>query len=339
MNSIQYITDPSDRTCRFCGKKYPEVKFKKKAHAISELLGNKEFVLRNECDDCNAKFGDMLENDLGNYLGLSRTLSQIRGKRGVPKYRSKDKKKRVEFDHERGIIINEMIDGIKDSINSINSDCIEIIGNKLILHAIREPYTPLAVYKAFVKMALSLLPYKYMHNFIDVVTWLQEQSHTITRFHEMGQYGMIIERFIPGLPLLPMRVIGFIRKNDTINLPYYQFYLEFASFSYQMVIPSPIKDQNLKGDIELVAVLGGDEELAISEWLSQGETENCELKFYESERQKKFGHAVVNFKDLRSSDKVIDEPVDLVMGFEKCEAVTSCAGTSIDDMLKMESNK
>ena len=40
MGETQVIIDPIDKVCRFCGKKYPEVKFKKKAHAISEMLGN-----------------------------------------------------------------------------------------------------------------------------------------------------------------------------------------------------------------------------------------------------------------------------------------------------------
>ena len=57
--ATEYIVDPIDKVCRFCGKRYPDVKFKKKAHAISEFIGNKEFVLRNECDACNEKFGKL----------------------------------------------------------------------------------------------------------------------------------------------------------------------------------------------------------------------------------------------------------------------------------------
>lgn len=45
----QPIIDSSEKVCRFCGKRFPEVKFKQKAHAIPELIGNKEFVLYNEC--------------------------------------------------------------------------------------------------------------------------------------------------------------------------------------------------------------------------------------------------------------------------------------------------
>lgn len=46
VGATQPIIDLTDKVCRFCGKRYPEVKFRKKAHAISEMVGNKEFVLK-----------------------------------------------------------------------------------------------------------------------------------------------------------------------------------------------------------------------------------------------------------------------------------------------------
>lgn len=73
-------------------KTIPRSEIQKKAHAISEMLGNKEFVLRNECDTCNGFYGQKLEDDFGKYLGLGRTLSQIYGKEGVPSYKSRDGK-------------------------------------------------------------------------------------------------------------------------------------------------------------------------------------------------------------------------------------------------------
>jgi len=38
--------------CRFCGGKPPKRTFDKRAHAVSELLGNKIMVSLYECDDC-----------------------------------------------------------------------------------------------------------------------------------------------------------------------------------------------------------------------------------------------------------------------------------------------
>lgn len=151
LGETQSIVDYQDKVCRFCGRRYPEVKFKKKAHAISELLGNKEFVLKNECDECNIFFGHKLEDDLGKYLGLGRTLSQIFGKEGVPSYKDRNESWRIDWTNKGWVI-------------QMRPDCtgVEQHENYFIFHAVRDTYSPIAVYKAFVKMALSLLPYEKM---------------------------------------------------------------------------------------------------------------------------------------------------------------------------------
>ena len=340
----QIITDPNGKVCRFCGRRYPDVKFRKKAHAVSELMGNKEFVLRNECDTCNEEFGNLLEDELSKYMGLSRTISQIHGKNGVPTYRSKDKKKRIEFDPELGILIKvckdcvsgatmEQSDGIDDS------GFTETVGNTMIIHAVRDTYTPLAVYKSFVKMALSLLPYEYMPNFLDTTAWIKEHSHVLTRFHDLRQYGIMLERFIPGVPYIPMRATGFIRRNDTILLPYYIFYLEFANFSYQISVPCPAKDMRLK-KMELVPVPSLDEQIGLLEWCrlhEQGQQPDFET--FESEHIRKFGKSEITVKDLRSTDKTVDEPLVLAVHFDTIEGGKAPPGTTVEDYIEAERAK
>lgn len=79
------------RVCRFCHKKYPDVTFKEKAHAISEALGNKSIVANEECDSCNEKFGKGIENDIIYYLSVHRAFFGIKGKRsGHPKLKGKN---------------------------------------------------------------------------------------------------------------------------------------------------------------------------------------------------------------------------------------------------------
>ena len=74
------LGDMQNRICRFCGKQPPEVTFRKVAHAIPELLGNKSIESAYECDTCNQEFGSGIENDLGNWSKPMRTLIRIRGK-------------------------------------------------------------------------------------------------------------------------------------------------------------------------------------------------------------------------------------------------------------------
>ena len=45
-----FLGDKANRQCRFCEKRSPEVTFRKKAHAIPELLGNKSLITYYECD-------------------------------------------------------------------------------------------------------------------------------------------------------------------------------------------------------------------------------------------------------------------------------------------------
>lgn len=39
-NKVQFIGDPHNKVCRFCGKKDGEVTFKKIAHVFPEAIGN-----------------------------------------------------------------------------------------------------------------------------------------------------------------------------------------------------------------------------------------------------------------------------------------------------------
>ena len=136
-NESKIIKDNNGKKCRFCGRKEPEVTFRKKAHAISEMLGNRSVLSDNECDECNAFFGDNLENDLGKYLGVIRTLTQIVGKGGVPSYKTKNKKARIDYTN-KGLVIQKVV----------GDEFLTLKDNSLIFSAEREPYTPINVYKA-----------------------------------------------------------------------------------------------------------------------------------------------------------------------------------------------
>jgi len=301
IGETQTVIDPTDKVCRFCGKRHPEVNFRKKAHAISELVGNKEFVLRNECDTCNSFFGQKLEDDFGKYLGFGRTLSQVYGKEGVPSYKSRDGKSRVDFT-DKGIVIQATQD----------SDFVEQHESHMVFHAVRDAYTPIAVYKSLVKMALSLVSYEQMPYFMDTVAWLKEDSHMISKY-DMGNYVYIIERYIPGSNPMQLRASGFIRKDDSVLVPYYQFLLEFANYSYQIIVPCKEKDVKLAGhEIDFIAIPGAYETGGIS-----------------------FGDVSVELKCMGQTTKIKDQPLKLCLAFEKCE-MHQGNGKSIDDFFKEE---
>src|ERR1700751_771318 len=86
-----YLSDSPDKNsnlCRFCGRGKPDVKFKKVAHAVSEFLGNKVLISRNECDACNQYLADHGEDDFSKWLGPLRSASGMKGKHGRPIYKA-----------------------------------------------------------------------------------------------------------------------------------------------------------------------------------------------------------------------------------------------------------
>lgn len=78
------------RLCRFCGNTRSPLSFRKRAHAISEALGNKTVTLRDECDGCNTWFSREFESDLIELLGFFRTLFGVKGKGGLKSYTGKN---------------------------------------------------------------------------------------------------------------------------------------------------------------------------------------------------------------------------------------------------------
>jgi hypothetical protein len=142
------------RTCRYCKKPYPQVKFENKAHTIPEFLGNKYSISDFECDTCNKLFGEY-EKQLSNYFGLAIPVNRTKGKKRIPSANSYDKKivvKQTDFFKAKTAI----------EIASTNNEVGNIQYNKandsLSLKFETEPYRPIDVYKAFLKMALGLLP-------------------------------------------------------------------------------------------------------------------------------------------------------------------------------------
>jgi len=107
---------------------------------------------------------------------------QIFGKDGVPSYKSRDGKCRIDYT-DNGFVIqatedNESIIRHKDHV---------------IFHAVRDSYTPIAVYRSLVKMSFSLISYKQIPHFEDTIDWLKEESH-LESLHNMDNYTYLIER-------------------------------------------------------------------------------------------------------------------------------------------------
>ena len=85
------------RRCRYCLRQEPATCFKKIAHAIPECLGNRTLISHDECDHCNDRFSQTIEDHLDKFTQPLRTVLGIKGKNGVPVFKSRDGKLRVEL--------------------------------------------------------------------------------------------------------------------------------------------------------------------------------------------------------------------------------------------------
>jgi hypothetical protein len=226
----------ADRICRFCGGRPPDVTYRMEAHAIPESLGNKSLSTEYECDACNASFGGGIENDFGNWSKPTRTFARIRGKSGVPTLKKGSSGGwRIEYG-AAGFQISEYED---DPICEVDQN------SKLITFRLkRDPYTPVAVLKAFVKMGLSLIPAAELHNFQSALSWIKQSDHGIGLVQDFP----ILYSFIPGpLPNDKIAVMTFRRKDGCEEVPYAFFVLGYGNEVFQVFLPSPERDLAIQG--------------------------------------------------------------------------------------------
>lgn len=221
--------------CRFCGKSYPEVTFRNIAHAIPELLDNDKLFSFYECDICNHKFGETIEDHFSKYLFPYRVGSLILGKKGKISYKV-DEKNRLDVSDGHFNVRESTTGSIFENVDD----------HTCILKIKRQTYIPIMVYKALVKIALTAIPDEELYNLHNTIEWLSKKEKSIEDF--FGQFVMM--RFFAGQKPFPyMKIIIFKRIRDDIEKPMYQIALNFNNYNFQYIIPCILKDGNLNGKV------------------------------------------------------------------------------------------
>lgn len=221
--------------CRFCEKENPDVTFKKIAHAISHMVGNRVLKSDYECDECNQMFS-IYETEYSAYMNLYHTMFMVHGKGGIPKYKLSHKENsKIEIGKDNTIKIN-IQEGeepliVWEELNKANNT-IEIKGKRT--------YTPQNVLKALVKMALTIIPKSELHNLANTKNWLMGKSCE-------GCILPVCLRFYR-TPLDFTSVMIF-KKKDNIDkvLPHYIFCLAYRNIVIQVPIPMVDLDIQFKG--------------------------------------------------------------------------------------------
>ena len=229
------LTDSRIKTCRFCGKSYPQVSFNNKAHTPPEFTGNKKVFSNYECDTCNGTYFNLFENELANFLLPFNTLSGKKVKKNkIPKYKQKGE---PTINH-----INDLI-----SITNINETRIKKIGDNCLEMVIKIPtFIPEYIYRCLVKICLSFIPEEKLPIYKMTTDWLMNLNQESNM-----KPGMLFSVYPNNLQLNDISAIAFERKDDcTKNIPYSIFCLSFNNCAFQTYIPYCSKEKfniNLNG--------------------------------------------------------------------------------------------
>lgn len=223
--------------CRFCERSIPDVTFRTEAHAIPELLGNRQLVVTDECDACNAFFSRSVEDHLGKFTKPYRIVGQVRGKNGFPSYKSPKKLSRIDFRSGDGLVIQQRP----------SDDLVEIREDEGLVRIgfFIERHVPSAVYKALVKIALSVMPISDSMNFVHAKRWILHEDHAIPLLTPLK----LLFYFVPGPRPHADVSIAVLRKkgsSEIERLPHYLLLLAFGNLQYQIMVPS-LADNRAEG--------------------------------------------------------------------------------------------
>lgn len=220
--------------CRFYGGHAPERTFGNKAHTIPEMLGNKAMFSKDECDNCNSEFSK-LENHLSALLAISRPLTNVRGKKSKLTFETNSRKSKLSA--QNGVV----------RISQTDDDPICTIEDSEIVISVESPtLIPIAVYKCFTKMALSVMPEQYLPDLQDTISWVRRADHEwlSEEFSWLTSY----HSFIPG-PIDSK--YGFVcllkRRQNEAELPYMLFVVAFTNQAFQIMLPCCHMDNQLIG--------------------------------------------------------------------------------------------
>lgn len=230
----QYIgeTDKSNRICRFCGQKVPVVSFKNTAHAISESLGNKNIICREECDSCNERFSRTIEPDIANMLSSLLTIYSIHGKNGIRTTIGKNFKlslnESTKSDTNAGTITIQLQQEFPENIEDFFKEQLSLDTSSL-------KYIPQNVYKCLCKYVVSVVNERYLPDFRKTINWI----NSTTRYCKLPIVAIGDTQLKMEAPYL----IVSIRKINNYNYPYCFALFTVANTAFAFIIPFTSKDK------------------------------------------------------------------------------------------------
>lgn len=195
--------------CRFCKSSKPS--YRHLAHSIPELLGNKSIFTLDECDDCNAYFGKNIERHLSEFVPPS-WFTKLKGKNG---YRTKQALGGIKL-YNDGSFINIEYPDHKSNYSK-----------EIILETKGRFFSGVNVYKAWVKVLVSILPDKYLPDFDDTTKWLLSDDG----FEKLNHRPFIVVgNQLPDFRLTDVMDVEVIRRQNLGEGAVYQLDARFNNY-------------------------------------------------------------------------------------------------------------
>jgi hypothetical protein len=217
------------RVCRFCNQPQGVKRFRKDAHIIPNFLGNKYLISDFECDDCNAVFSEY-ENDFANWLGIIRSISKTEGKSGVPTFKS-----------PRDKVTARLVDFYNNKVTKVstqNSDGETLKYDpetgEVVINYTKASYTPIKVYKAFLKIALSMIASENVEQYRPTFKFLLDEAENPS----FKGFAKVICHYVPTNQSYSQPfAIMFKKINQDAKLPQHTFLLYYETYIYGFTLP------------------------------------------------------------------------------------------------------
>ena len=143
------------------------------AHVIPECTGNHFLVSSYECDSCNKFYGRYLENEYSNYFSFYHNAAGVSGKKHTPHYQSNNYEVKSRLEKYPGGKVFVIRDTIDNMAATIDHETKTIIRTGEV-----STHIPMAVFKCFVKMAISIISPEEVCNFKETITWITTRKHS-----------------------------------------------------------------------------------------------------------------------------------------------------------------
>ncbi|SEV83846.1 hypothetical protein SAMN04487850_0366 [Prevotella aff. ruminicola Tc2-24] len=229
------VYDKEKRVCRFCGRSMPEAKFKQKAHAISESLGNKGLVCLEECDDCNTRFNQTIEQDVTRLFQLILILKGIKGKNGNPTLQGDGISIKNDPFSQSTLGRSTLVLKVPNMPDTHDPQEIAKFISGLFSGFSSIKYIPQNIYKCFCKYVLSVIDSKYLPYFKGTIDWINEPP-TKRRLPPVWYYSTPISTDTPYLVVMQ-------RKHNHKDIPYCWAILNIAGHQHLFIIPFCTRDK------------------------------------------------------------------------------------------------